>query len=68
MEHNEPMTMRNNEDTSPISKGSKPESDALPSLVDEDTQLKARISTMESTIKDLVDLVKDQIPKKKKKA
>ena len=68
MEHNEPMTMSNNEDTSPISKGSKPESDALPSLVDEDTQLKARISTMESTIKDLVDLVKDQIPKKKKKA
>ena len=43
--------------SSPISKGSGLESDVLPSLVDEDRQLKARISTLEKKLDDVVNLM-----------
>ena len=65
MEFNEPTNSVENDGTSPISRGSKPESDGLPSLVDEDLQLKARMTTMESSIKDLADLLKESLPRRK---
>ena len=65
MEFKEPMNSSKNDVSSPISKGSEPDSDGLPSLVDEDIQLKARISTIESKLNDIADLVKESLPKKK---
>ena len=65
MEFNEPTVSVENDGTSPISRGSKPDSDGLPSLVDEDLQLKARMTTMESSIHDLADLLKESLPRKK---
>ena len=51
--------------SSPISKGSGLDSDGLPSLVDEDRQLKARISMLEKKLDDVVNLMTK--PKTKKK-
>ena len=65
MEFKEPMNESKNDLSSPISKGSELDSDGLPSLVDEDIQLKARISTIESKLNDIADLVKQSLPKKK---
>ena len=65
MELNEPTNSVENDGTSPISKGSKLDSDGLPSLVDEDKQLKARITMLESRLSDVTDLIKQSLPKKK---
>ena len=51
--------------SSPISKGSGLDSDGLPSLVDEDRQLKARISMLEKKLDDVVNLMTKSSTKKK---
>ena len=51
--------------SSPISKGSGLDSDGLPSLVDEDRQLKARISMLEKKLEDVTNLMTKSLSKKK---
>ncbi len=51
--------------SSPISKGSGLDSDGLPSLVDEDRQLKARISMLEKKLEDVTNLMEKSLSKKK---
>ncbi len=51
--------------SSPISKGSGLDSDGLPSLVDEDRQLKARISMLEKKLEDVTNLMAKSLSKKK---
>ena len=51
--------------SSPISKGSGLDSDGLPSLVDEDRQLKARISMLENKLENVINLITEFLPKKK---
>ena len=48
MEFSDPIGKGKDATSSPISKGSGLDSDGLPSLVDEDIQLKARITMLES--------------------